>query len=94
MAASDLFFDKVWRLSVLARYRRRCRRAAWWIPFRLMSLETVRWWERHVVELLTGVPRTPLWGCLRNGSTTRRRTLRQVVVDKVAELAAEGRVVR
>jgi putative transposase len=55
-------------------------------------LETVRWWERHLVELLTGVPPDASPGASpRPEYDPRRRTLRRREVDKVAELAAEGR---
>ena len=58
------------------------------------ALEAVRWWERHLVELLTGVPLGAATGVSpKREYDPRRRTLRQREVDKVVELAAEGRVV-
>ncbi len=57
-------------------------------------LEKARWWEHHLVEVLTGVALDDSPGTSPKPEyDPRRRTLRQREVDKVAELNAGGHLV-
>jgi len=51
------------------------------------------WWERHVIEVVTGTPPAPASTRRRAEYDPLRRSLRQRELDKVAELTAGGETV-
>jgi putative transposase len=56
-----------------------------------MAAEQARWWERHIIEVVAGVPPEAATGTRpRPEYDPRSRTLRQRELAKAAELAAAG----
>ena len=55
------------------------------------AVERARWWERHIMEVLTGLPPQPAPGAApKPAYDPATRSLRQRELAKVAELAREG----